>query len=446
MKQGFTLSAIILLILSTTAVLVYYSLVSENKETTQFYVGVTFCGNTTAEAKLLIDRVKNYTNLFVLQSGSLQQNQTAINEIGDYAVASGLNYLVYFGTNNLLFDASWFDTAKQRWGDHFLGVYNGDEPAGKRLDSSTYLVPREDDTSGFSILGSDRTISITEPDGTMSTLRPNGTIFIVKPDDPIRMIERDGTIHIVEPSGNVSIVEADSYSYDYSAYIPQNYDEAAEGFVNVLQHTVQGLKNQSITTFTSDYALYWFDYLAGYDVVLAHFGWNHTLAQDIALVRGAARLQNKRWGAVITWKYWEPPYLDSGEEIFRQMCMAYEAGAEYIVIFNYAETNPSGIMADEHFEALERFWNDVVTNPEIVHGSIKAEAVLVLPKDYGWGMRHPEDDIWGLWGPDEKSPQIWEFSRNLLAQYGLGLDIVYDDPAFPVAGKYPQIYYWNHTS
>ena len=39
----------------------------------------------------------------------------------------------------------------------------------------------------------------------------------------------------------------------------------------------------------------------------------------------------------------------------------------------------------------------------------------------------------------------WDLCQNLLDQYGLGLDIVYDDPEFPVAEKYPQIYYWNHT-
>jgi hypothetical protein len=118
------------------------------------------------------------------------------------------------------------------------------------------------------------------------------------------------------------------------------------------------------------------------------------------------------------------------------------------MIFNYAEDmeGPYGIMQDEHFMALERFWNEVVQSPEVKQGSVKAEAVLVLPENYGWGMRHPEDKIWGLWGPDEKSEQIWTLSRDLLEQYGFGLDIVYDDPMFPVAGKYPQIYYWNHTS
>lgn len=62
-----------------------------------FYIGVTFGGNTTADAKLLIDKVKDCTNLFILASGNLQRNNTAMDEIGDYAVASGLHFVVYFG-------------------------------------------------------------------------------------------------------------------------------------------------------------------------------------------------------------------------------------------------------------------------------------------------------------------------------------------------------------
>ena len=63
---------------------------------------------------------------------------------------------------------------------------------------------------------------------------------------------------------------------------------------------IQELKKRSITTFTSDYALYWFDYLGGYDVVLAQVGWNDTLSRSIGLIRGAARLQDKSWGAIVT--------------------------------------------------------------------------------------------------------------------------------------------------
>jgi hypothetical protein len=88
------------------------------------------------------------------------------------------------------------------------------------------------------------------------------------------------------------------------------------------------------------------------------------------------------------------------------------------------------------------------TNTQNIPDYSQAEAALVLPENYGWGMRSPDDTIWGFWGPDERSPQIWEISRTLLEQYGLSLDIVYDDPdpAFSAAGKYSQIYYWNQTS
>jgi hypothetical protein len=37
-------------------------------------------------------------------------------------------------------------------------------------------------------------------------------------------------------------------------------------------------------------------------------------------------------------------------------------------------------------------------------------------------------------------------SRRLLTQYGLSLDIFYDDPAFPVANKHSQVYYWNQST
>jgi hypothetical protein len=41
--------------------------------------------------------------------------------------------------------------------------------------------------------------------------------------------------------------------------------------------------------------------------VLVQLGWNDTLAKSIGLIRGAAQMQNKPWGAIITWKYDEPP-------------------------------------------------------------------------------------------------------------------------------------------
>ena len=107
---------------------------------------------------------------------------------------------------------------------------------------------------------------------------------------------------------------------------------------------------------------------------------------------------------------------------------------------------PYGTMQEQHFQALQRFWNEVVQNPNIKHGGITAEAALVLPKDYGWGMRHENDTIWGLWSTNSTSQQIWTQLQSKLAQYGLKLDIVYDDSAYAVVGKYSQIFYWNQTS
>jgi len=463
-------------------------------------VGVTYCGNSTEEAKLLIDKVKSYTNLFVLQSGLLQKYPDNITEIGDYAVYSGMHFVVYFGSDSSWLMKTWRDTYDGHWSDQFLGVYFGDEPGGKMLDSEMAFYDHATQSSlrkmadgsitGYKVNGNSSTSMSYWPDGriileitetnweppltdegdpnpdyfkkdTRISYYPNGTITA-----EIREYSNTATNEQNEigtsPNGTITFqIDNDTnpskvidnynatFTYEELRNVRsfQSYNETAERFIRECKFAMSRYGPQNFTYLTSDYALYWFDYKAGYDVVLAHFGWNHTLAQDIALVRGAAELQNKKWGAIITWKYNHPPYLDSGEAIYDQMRTAYETGAEYIVIFNYAEDmeGPYGIMQDEHFLALERFWNEVVQSSAVEQGSVESEAVLVLPENYGWGMRDPEDKIWGLWGPDEKSQQIWQLSHNLLEQYGLGLDIVYEDSSFPVAGKYSQINYWNHT-
>jgi hypothetical protein len=410
MKQVVVLSLILILLMATASFLVTYS-ITNNKavDTSPFYVGVTFCGNSTAEAKLLIDKVKDYTNLFVLQSWPISNNETATTEICDYAVASGLNIIVNLGVNRTYsrvwtWQFPWLASAKQRYGDQFIGAYYDDEPAGIQLDFNWF-----------------------------NFFLNYSTFFEGSPQaSPLHQIFAD----LEDEMANVSRPE------------PKNYDTEAEWFHMLFENNegLSSLKNAEIKTFTSDYLLYWFDYLGGYDCMLAQFGWNNSYVQEIALVRGAAKMQNKTWGTIITWKCDAPPYLDSGEEIYNQMHAAYEAGAEYVIIFNYPqiEGNPYGTLTDEHFEALEKLWNEVKWNPRKASES-QAKAALVLTKNYGWGMRHPEDWIWGFWGPDEKSPQIWDISRKLLSQCGTDLDIIYDDPEFPVAGKYSLIYYWNQT-
>jgi hypothetical protein len=403
MRQVITLSIILIVILTTTSFLVSYSTISNTEKTQPIYLGVSFCGNTTTEAKLLIDRVENYTNLFVLQSGPVSKNETAINEICDYATAAGLNIIVYFGwfDPDYPWQKPWLDTAKQRWRDQFLGVYYYDEPGGIQLDYNWE-----------------------------------------------RLFNRIR-------DWNVTLYQTYAPAIEGNTSMSQYYDLSAKMFTDAIKADsgIQELKNRSISVYTSDYALYWFDYLGGYDVVFTQFGRNASLVQDIAFARGASRMLDKPWGAIITWTYDEPPYIVDGEEMYSQMIAAYVASADYIVIFNYPqiEGNDYGILTDEHFEAIEKFWNDITEKSAAQNGldatrdSSKAKAALVLPRSYGWGMRRPDDRLW-YWGPDEKSAQVWEISRKLLSQYGLSLDIVYDDPAFPVAAKYPQVYYWNQST
>jgi hypothetical protein len=366
------------------------------------YLGVSFCGNTTDEAKLLIDKIKDYTNLFVLQSGPISRDMTATTEICDYATSQELSIIVYFGWFNpdCPWQPLWVQNAPQRYGDKFLGIYYYDEPGGIQLDF----------------------------------------------DWDEHFINLDN--HIRRNDGNYKHYQLDTLTGYLNGTI-RDYDVEAQIFTNYMKqdHDMLFLEENSISTFVSDYALFWWDYLGGYDVVLAQLGNNASIVQEIDLTKGAAHLQGKDWGAIVTWKYNEAPYLDSGEEIYRQLSLAYRAGAKYLIIFDYPtiENNLYGVLTDDHFEALQKLWTDITgNNKSSVKQGVPVEAVLVLPQNYGWGMRHINDRIW-LWGPDEHSPMIWDISQKLIDLYDINLDIVYDDPQFPVIGKYDKIYYWNQT-
>ena len=415
-KYFIPLLLILLLEISSLALLNVYPYISKTAASPNVNVGVAFCGNTTTEAKLLIDRVKTYTNLFVMDTagGILSRNQTSVEEICDYAVAKGLKIIINMGTvfteNTWFWQSESLDAIKQRWmerwGENFIGMYYNDEPAGIHIDTNWKEWFNKHNTSLNTIL-----IPMAEA-----------------------LHEIFGRLQETEKNG----------------VRPQYYDKEAEFFIEygLKDRGLAALKELGITTFTSDYSLYWFDYIGGFDVMLAQLGWNSSSTQQIDLVKGAARLQDKDWGVIITWKYNEAPYLDTGDNIYSQMTDAYEAGADYVVIFNYPklEGNDYWVMTDEHFDALERFWNSI-TETDNPPDFSEPEAALVLPRYYGSGMRRPDDTIWGFWGPDEKSLPIAKTMDKLLAQYGLSLDIVYDDPAYPVSKvNYKSIYYWNSTT
>ncbi|MCW3983421.1 MAG: hypothetical protein NWE96_05445 [Candidatus Bathyarchaeota archaeon] len=409
---------IALIVLSATLLQLHLSLTSATINSNP-YVGIAFCGNTSAEAKTQIDRTKTYTNLFILDIGrsTLSRNETAVMEICDYAVANGQSVIVNLGINSPYDNdtTTWFweqdmtavkQNWTQRWGNKFLGVYYNDEPGGIQLDGEWGL--------WYQWFG-----------------------------EHLNEIDHSAAEAMYQ-------IYLKMLNYVDNGVKPTDYNMEADFFINeviVKDPGMQNLTTGGIPIFTSDYCLYWWDYIGGYDVMFAELGWNASVAQQIAQVKGAARLMDKEWGAMITWKYYDVPFLDSGEKIYSQMLTAYQAGAKYIVIFNYAKDdngNTAAAMIDEHYLALERFWNDIHSKPYT--DLSKPEAVLVLPHNYGWGMREPDDKIWGFWNTDDNTEQIAIIMGKLLARYGASLDIVFEDEAYPVSkADYKSVYYWNQT-
>jgi hypothetical protein len=355
-----------------------------------FFFGVSYGQNTTAEAKLLIDKVKDYTNFFLINSWDLCLNETALNEVCDYAANANLHFMVFFdfiSNQTFLWHQTWLDTAKQRWGDKFLGIYLYDEPGGKQVDTGAW-------------------------DG--GDCVPKLYTNVKSPSDAVNVF--------------VSLGSTQS------------------------MHDVKG---RGIPVFTSDFALYWYDYQAGYDSVFVELGWNNSRTQQIALCRGAANSFGRDWGAIITWTYQHPPYIASGPEILQDMRTAYQAGAKYIIVFNFPtnpEGNPYGILTEEHFTAMQQFWSYTQSFPK---GAEKTagQVALVLPKNYGGGLRRVDDNLWGpsnmTWRStlpaDTQSPLIWENMNKLSERYGLKLDIVFDGNRVYLIKKYSTVYLWNDT-
>jgi len=364
--------AVTAILLSSSFLVIWTFLADDYSSSKPFFVGVQLGYGGIDDCKALVDKVKNYTNLFVVSSSAVTRDEADLNEVCDYIYDAGLSFIVYFQTISASYKydtQNWTILAKETYGDQFLGEYLLDEIGGKQLD-----------------LGFPRIYSVN------------------------------------------------------------NYMEATNKFVELVKTHTADFTHSGGEEFTADYALYWFDYKAGYDTVLAEFGWNQSRQLHIALCRGAAKVQNKDWGAMITWTYNHPPYLESGDELYEDLLLAYHSGTKYVVVFNHDETNPYsgyGIMTEEHFEALENFWNYKNDNPK-KHGSLTGDVAFVLPQDYGFGFRDPDDKVWGLWN-DQYSSEIWNEVNDLLDEYGTRLDIVYYDIEFndKLGECYSEVFTWE---
>jgi hypothetical protein len=128
------------------------------------------------------------------------------------------------------------------------------------------------------------------------------------------------------------------------------------------------------------------------------------------------------------------------------LTFAYENGTKYVVILDTNEDYTQGILKQEHLNALKQFWQYVEDNPR-TSDSISDRIAYVLPKDYGYGFRGPNDKIWGLWEADTLSYNLSVSVNSLLEEYGTKLDIIYDDGLEPDSTNgYNRLISWNSTS
>lgn len=351
---------------------------SSQTQTRQFYIGVMFAYDGSIDnVKALVDKVQNYTNLFVLGSVDLFHNEAKLDEACDYIAAANLSFIIQFrGLMEYNYSITdWMLNAQEKYGSQFLGVYRYDEPGGRQIDGG--------------------------------------------PD--IQLINQTAA-----GSNPTYASVADAYVGNLSAF-PNYY----------LLFTPK--------IFTADYALYWFTYQAGYSTVLGEFVGNASRAHHIALCRGPATAFNRDWGAIVTWKYNQPPYLESGEELYNDLALAYSAGAKYAVVFSYPEVGKFGTLTEEHFEALERFWKTLHTDPASFSVN-KAEAVYVVPADYGFSFGNPTSPIWGLFPADDLAAKLYGDIEALTEMYGARFDVLYESAETArVVGNYSRVYYWNQT-
>lgn len=361
----------------------------------------------------------------------------------------------------LIVSADWFTTPTPQSEKEF---YVGAEYAyGSNPQEVKALVDKVKDYTNLLVLGSsDLTFNESALTESCDYIAQAGLHFIIMFTD-ITLYDYNTSVWTSDAREKYGGLFLGIYRYDepggiqldqpverpYSIMVPNadNYSDAASKYTTYMYYHVDyyHLYFDNISVITADYGLYWFDYKASYDTILAEFVWNQSRLTPIALCRGAAESQGKDWGIIITWKYDQAPFLESGEELYNDLCLAYESGAKYAVVFSYPVVGDYGILTEEHFDALKRFWGSIQDNQTF--GVNSAEVVYVLPKDYGFGFRNPEDTIWGIFKADDLSAKIWNDVKILEGYYGSRFNVIYDDGLEyeKINQTYNRVYFWNET-
>ena len=351
-----------------------------SQSTSNLYFGVDVAFQSVAATEQLIDNVSSYTNFFIIGCTG-NYNLTRLTIISQYVYGKGLTFVVY--SDDPLYPSSqWLQEAKSNYGSNFLGIYYLDEEGGKQLDQAKYHIV------------------------TTATNDSNAAATYVNVMN-----------HLLR-NGSFSIAQRFAYPTEYQL-------------------------------FTSDYGLYWYDYQAGYNTVFDEFGLRTGWANDsqllnLALCRGAATSFNQSWGVMITWAYNQSPYMENGSELYKDMVLAYNNGAKYIVVFDSNANYTQNVLTQGQLDGVKQFWQYVQANPRTII-PVSDKTAYVLPEDYGYGFRGPDDKIWGLFNTDLLTIDIGMSVSTLLQMDGNNLDIVYPFQNLDSEG-YHSIIYWNDSA
>ena len=402
------LSIVLIAILLTTILWACSQTLSSINAKPDLYFGIDAAyDNETLTT--LIDQVSPYTNLFIVGCTSITINQTRLNATCQYLYDKGLNFIVFQ--------------------DAPVESYN---LANRTRLQNTTNTPYPQTPSNSSTQGTSGNSSIPRnllqiSNWTETAKKLWGNKFL-------------GIYYIDEVAGR----QLDQYPGWIEVHNATDYADAAYKFNKTASGSVQWFRRgytngQELTLFSSDYALYQFDYDAGYDVIFAQFGWNYSRQLNIALCRGAATVANKDWGAIITWEYNQPPYMEDKASLFNDMVIAYENGAKYIVVFDSNENHTENVLTSDHLGAIKDFWQYTKDHPRSPNTS-KDRVCFVLPEAYGYGFRGPDDSIWGLWSADDFSKNLTIAVGQKLIEYGERLDLVYNQTQLLSAG-YGKVFY-----
>ncbi len=354
------------------------------------FVGVSVAYGGEEDVYKIADAIQGYTNLIILGSLNVTSNTATLTRVCDYLDQKGFYFIVYVGSGDV-----------------------------------SYLPPRGPNDAFFEMAAQrwgDKFLGaymFDEPGGKQMDYS------LSNPDKPVSSANDGGAAAI-------------------------HYIITINTYLNLYKNTYYNAPQMRL--FTSDYALYWYDYLCGYDVVLGEVLGNDSGQVTVALTRGAAETHGKEWGTIITWSCVPGPCLENGTELYNHMVLAYDNGAKYIAVFdgpgNYGSlpTTPYGILTTEHLDAMKDFWNYAKAHPQPEKNP--AETAYVLPRDYGYGFRGANDSIWGLWSADSLSLKIWNDTNILLATYGMKLDIVCETRIgdVPINLAYDTLIFWNGTT